>query len=240
MKRHLLIGVFSLLVLFTATHAVEACRCMRSLILPLQGNQTCGDYWSAEAVFIGFAEKVELDEKTYTIKVTFQVDRPFRGIAEKTAEIYMMSGCHYPFVQGERYFVYARKQQDGKLSESACGPSLKLRDAKKDLECAEEIADGKAGTRISGMVIRDVPVSGPVDLKDKGVSNVGVIIRSDTNTYKTRTDENGIYLFSNFPSDLYHVSIDVPQGFREDPWEAWSPKVIAKPCGVKPFPIEKN
>lgn len=145
------LAILSFLLFFAGESEVEACSCFGRP----QGVQTCGYYWNSDEVFIGLAEKVEIDERVGGMKVTFSVERPIRGASEKTIEVFTSANtasCGYPFKQGKRYFVYARKGQDGKLSESLCGPTTPLEDAEDDLEYAKEIEGGKLGSRIWGRV----------------------------------------------------------------------------------------
>jgi hypothetical protein len=184
----------------------------------VKGVQTCGYYWPAESVFIGSAEKVEIDNKIGSMKVTLSVERSFRGNNEGSVEIFTSASeasCGYPFKQGETYFVYGRKGQDGKYHESLCGPTTLLDDAEDDLEYAKDIEDGKLGTRIFGQVLDDWQPT----LKDKRatvpLSGIEVTIKSKNKIFKTRTGEKGAYLFKDIPKDNYQVFAEFPKGYRE-------------------------
>ena len=239
MKRSLLIIGFVVLFVLASAYEVKACRCGGPRTFhQLQGNQTCGYYWGADAVFVGVADKIEIDQAKYTVKVTFSVEKPIRGTSGKTVEIFtnVSEGmCGYPFEQGERYFVYGHKGQGGNLTEGLCGPTVKLKDARDDLEYVEELAAGKLGTRFSGSVTEDKQGIEYDQRNDKPLPDIEITIRSATKTYKTRTDENGTYVFRDFPKDTYRVSAEFPQGVKEINWESWPSTVFANPCAAKPF-----
>ncbi len=205
------------LFLLIGTNSVEACNCA-GRPQGAKGIQTCGYYWGSENVFIGLAEKVEIDREIGSMKVTFAVEKSIRGINEKIVEIFTSDNegsCGYPFKQGERYFVYGRKGSDGKYHESLCGWTTLLKDAEEDLEYVKDIEEGKLGTRIWGSVYEDKQAT----LKDKRtfepLANIEITIKSKKNKYKTLTDEKGKYLFKDVPKDSYQVFAKLPKGYRE-------------------------
>jgi hypothetical protein len=217
MKKIFCLAAVLILFLLVGANAVEACMC-EGRRQGVKGIQTCGYYWSSESVFIGLAEKVEIDNKIGSMKVTFSVEKSIRGTNEKTVEIFTCSNegcCGYPFKQGERYFVYGRKRQDGKYHESLCGPTVLLKDAEDDLEYVKDIEEGKPGTRIWGNVYEDKQMT----LKDKRtfepLPNIEITIVSKKNKFKTSTNEKGNYLFKDVPKDNYQVYAKLPAGYRE-------------------------
>lgn len=241
MKRSLLVIGFVVLFVLAGAYEVKACRCFgRTSFQQLQGNQTCGYYSGADAVFVGVAEKIETDQANLSVKVTFSVEKPIRGTSGKRAEILTSTMCGYPFEQGERYFVYGRKGQDGNLTEGMCGPTVKLKDARDDLEYVEELAAGKLGTRFSGSVIQDKQGVEYDQRNDKPLPDIEITIRSAKKTYKTRTDENGVYVFKDFPKDTYRVSAELPHGVREINPQVYQSSQFANPCGGKIFRVSSK
>lgn len=217
MKHFSILIFLFILFLLIGTKEVAACSC-KGRPQGVKGIQTCGYYQRSENIFIGLAEKVEIDNKIGSMKVTFSVEKLIRGTDEKTVEIFTSSdtaSCGYPFKQGERYFVYGRKNTDGKFHESLCGPTTLLKNAADDLEYVKDIEDGKPGTRIFGSVYDDKQPT----LKDKRtfepLPEIEITIKSKQNEYKTLTDEKGNYLFKDVPKDQYQVFAKLPKGYRE-------------------------
>lgn len=217
MKHFSILIFLFILFLSVGIKEVAACSC-KGRPQGVKGVQTCGYYWGIENIFIGLAEKVEIDNKIGSMKVTFSVEKSIRGTNEKTVEIFTSSDtgtCGYPFKQGERYFVYGRKNTDGKFHESLCGPTTLLKDAEDDLEYVKDIEAGKPGTRIFGSVYDDKQTT----LKDKRtfepLPEIEITIKSKQNEYKTLTDEKGNYLFRDVPKDQYQVFAKLPKGYRE-------------------------
>ncbi len=217
MKKTFSLVALSVLFLLVGTNIAEACSCV-GRPQGVKGVQTCGYYWGTEDIFIGLAEKVEIDNKIGSMKVTFAVEKSIRGKNEKNVEVFTSSNegsCGYPFKQGERYFVYGRKGQDGKYHESLCGPTTLMKDADDDIEYVKAIEEGKLGTRIWGSVYEDKQPT----LKDKRtfemLSGIEITIKSKQKKYKTVTDEKGNYLFKDVPKDNYQVFAKLPKGYRE-------------------------
>lgn len=217
MKHFPILIFLFILFLSVGIRDVAACDCI-GRPQGVKGVQTCGYYWANENIFIGLAQKVEVDNKIGLMKVTFSVEKSIRGTNEKTVEIFTSSSeasCGYPFKQGERYFVYGRKGADGKFHEFLCGATTLLKDAADDLEYVKDIEDGKPGTRIFGSVYDDRQPT----LKDKRtfepLAEIEITIKSKQNEYKTVTDEKGNYLFKDVPKDRYQVFAKLPKGYRE-------------------------
>lgn len=241
--KHFSVLIFLLFsFLLIETKEVAACSCI-GRPQGARGIQTCGYYLGSENIFIGLAEKVEIDNKIGSMKVTFSVEKSIRGTTEKTVEIFTSSStasCGYPFKQGERYFVYGRKNTDGKFRESLCGPTTLLKDAEDDLQYVKDIEDGKPGTRIFGNVYDDRQAT----LKDKRtfepLPEIEITIKSKQNEYKTLTDEKGNYLFKDVPKERYQVFAKLPKGYRELFVRADLTEHFAGGCGGSNFRVTRQ
>ena len=233
---------FSIFLLLIGISEAWACSC-QGRVQGVKGTQTCGYYWNSENVFIGTAEKLEVDNKTGSMKVTFSVERSVRGNNENTVEIFTSAStasCGYPFKQGERYFVYGRKGQDGKYHESLCGPTTLLKDAEDDLEYVKDIEAGKLGTRIFGNVFDDRQPT----TKDKRaavpLSGIGITIKSKKHKFRTLTDEKGNYLFKDIPKDNYQVFAELPEGYRELFTRQDLTEHFAGSCSISSFRVTRQ
>ena len=178
-------------------------------------------YWSANFVFTGLVEKFTADEQaaltarqltvsdTYTPVhnlVKFTVEKNYRGTNREKIEII----SSFNFKEGERYFVYALPSKNGKiyqLDDGECGKSpILLKDAKDDIEYAEEIAAGKIGTRIYGAVTQSI--SGTLQ-QIFPLAEIEITIKSKVNTFTTKTDAVGKYVFKNIPTGEYEITAKV-------------------------------
>lgn len=189
-------------------------------------------YWSASFVFTGTVEKFTADEQaalavqqltvsdTYipvhnTVK--FAVEKNYRGANQKTIEF----TSSFNFAEGARYFVYAVTNKDGKiyqLDNGECGkPPILLKDAKEDIDYAEEIAAGKIGTQISGTVIQ--LIFGGLQ-QNFPLAGIEITIKSKASTFTTKTDAAGKYVFKNIPPDEYEITAKVPPGMHEKEFAA--------------------
>ncbi len=194
--------------------------------IPIVGYQDL-PYWRADSVFIGTVVKFTPDTKTIPrdkILVTdsyqhvdnsvrFAVQKKYRGKIGKNIEIVST----FNFKEGEQYFVYAINGKDQKvyqLDNRECGrPPMVLKDAQEDLEYAEEIAEGKLGTRIFGFVFEDHQTLGAAR-QNIPLENIEVTIRSEKHSFSTKTDEKGKYLFTDIPPAEYNITAATPDGLR--------------------------
>lgn len=189
-------------------------------------------YWRAEIVFAGVVESFQIDEQavetvrqtrvsdTYTHfsnRVRFVVEKAYRGNPERKLEIISSFG----FKEGERYFVYAVAGKDGRvfqLDNGECGsPPLLLERAADDVEYAEEIAAGKLGTRISGSVLEDAWRLGTAR-QPRPLADVEITLKNKKDTFTSRTDDKGKYIFKNIAPGEYTITAATPDGLRVKPF----------------------
>ncbi|MEQ1606046.1 MAG: carboxypeptidase-like regulatory domain-containing protein [Pyrinomonadaceae bacterium] len=143
------------------------------------------------------------------------VEKQFRGELGNEVEI---SSTSY-FKEGESYFLYAFRGNDGKLrkvGDGMCGtPPNLLKEAKSDIEYAEDIDSGKIGTRIYGTVSQDKQETVKTPLQNVPLAGIEVTIRNESETFTTRTDRSGKFAFKNVPKGSYNISAAVTDGLRE-------------------------
>ena len=103
------------------------------------GGAPCQEFWRADAVFAGTvvgSGKInvgegELKQEMRLVRLT--VDQPIRGM--QSAEVEVITGwgggdCGYAFKLGQRYLVYAyREEGDKRLSTSICTRTRLLKKA---------------------------------------------------------------------------------------------------------------
>ncbi len=221
--KHFLFLAFSVVFIFFGASQIYGQRAC-SPILDYQDLP----YWRANFVFTGVVEKFTADKNTVSPgdiittdsyrpvynSVRFTVEKKYRGTVDKDIEI----TSSFNFKEGGKYFVYAVTGKDGKiyqLDNGECGaPPVLLENAKDDLEYAEEIAAGKTGTRIFGSVFEDAQRLG-TQRQNVPLENVEVTIKSQKDSFTTRTDKKGKYIFKNIPPGEYKISTSTLKSLRE-------------------------
>jgi hypothetical protein len=106
-----------------------ACSCIPS---PPVGEEFERD----SAVFSGSVLSIkEVKSKFESIKITFQVDRIWKGISETEVSIYTRrdsASCGYSFKEGESYLIYAGNTE-GKLTTGLCSLTKELSSEDQDI-----------------------------------------------------------------------------------------------------------
>jgi hypothetical protein len=237
-QARILIFLFAFLFILSIVNQAQACSCIGRQSFGKNFQPACS-YWSADVVFIGLAEKVEIVEvgttpqnKYSKMVVKFSVEKAIRGVEGKTVEVETSpstASCGYRFKQGERYFAYFRRDKDGILREHLCGPTVLLENAEADLEYLRAIERGETGGRVFGsasqITSQSLKMQNPrIPLADIVITlksvKTGNSKRNKSKKYKKRkfstlTDKDGFYLFKEIPEGLYIVEADLPEGFRE-------------------------
>lgn len=200
---------------------------------PRQGDgfHPCLTYWHAEAVFTGQVVGVSFarmgaDGKPapFSEKIfQFAVDKAFRGVEGPTVEIITNpngASCGYNFIQGQRYFVYAGRDRNGKLTQHLCDPTVPLDKAARDLAYAEQVMRGEVkGAWIVGAVVKHER-SSYVDYGTKSpLAGIEVMLEEAYPAPKflaqTVTNSDGVYEFRGLGAGNYRVRAAYPVGPRE-------------------------
>ena len=216
--------ILKLLLIFAAllflVDQASACSCYGQRQDP--GFHPVMVYWSNDAVFTGQVTEITLTapEQGYLSQkaVHFSFDKAFKGVDGPTIDIITnpnTPSCGYPFKQGQRYFVYAKRDKDGKLKEFLCGPTVPLEAATHDLAYAEEVMSGAVkGASIVGAVIKYERS----DVKDYGtrspVPGVEVVLEQGGELAKTVTNGEGKYAFHGLSVGIYRVRAALPTDLR--------------------------
>jgi hypothetical protein len=224
LKRIIIITVVltvSMLSVFSAS--AEACSCVSTF----SGLQPCQSYWGAAAVFAGQVTDISIISQdfgdgrvSYGGKlVRFSLEQSFRGVDGQSVEILTGMGgadCGYDFKQGERYFVYAhRNQKNGKLGAGICDRTRPLSNAGADLEYARAVARGKTGGIIFGIVLRYTRDTYPDYGNHKGIEGVPVTIEGNKRRFNLLTDGDGRFQLDGLPAGGYKVWAGLPSNLRK-------------------------
>jgi carboxypeptidase family protein len=218
-----IIAALTISLLSAFNTRVEACSCLSTF----SGVQPCQNYWSAAAVFVGQATDISIISQNSgngTVRyggkrVRFSLIEAFRGVTGQTVEVWTGLGggdCGYDFKQGDRYFVYAyRNQEDGKLGAGICSRTAPLSNASADLEYARAVARGKTGGIIFGIVVRYTRDTYLDYGEYKGVEGIPVIVERNDKRFNLLTDNKGMFQLDGFPAGGYKVWAEPPGNFRK-------------------------
>ena len=109
-----------LLAWVCGARTAEACNCASRSV-------RCGppgDFWRADAVFTGRVLSVErVGARSSEHRVRVRMLQRFRGSLTTPGGdvlVFTPAVCRYPFKTGEEYFVYAVRQDDGRMTTSIC------------------------------------------------------------------------------------------------------------------------
>ena len=216
-----------------------ACTCAGPRTFGGKNFQPCGVFWRADVVFIGKVDKISYEkegigEKARYSKMIahFSVEKAVRGVNEQTVQVETSpstASCGYPFKEGEEYFVYLTRGQDGKLAEHLCGATVLLKNAQPDLEYLNAVESGEKGGRVFGNVWRYAQASFKDRVSNAGLAGINVKLSSVEvedvgkknkpkyikRSFETKTNEDGFYMFLGVPEGTYIVEADIPKNFRE-------------------------
>ena len=215
--------LFVLAALLFLTDKATACTCAG--LRDLDGYHPCMAYRRADAVFTGQVESIRRDIESWQHVVRFSVDEAYRGVQGRTVEVVTnpnTPSCGYPFKEGQRYFVYAQRAKNGKLTESLCGPTVRLGEATRDVSYARAAMAGEKGARIVGAVVKVERTSVKEYPKKSAMPHVRVTLERWNQPWetisRTVTDAEGRYEFKGVGVGEYRVRAMLPK----PGWE-WTP-----------------
>lgn len=190
------------------------------------------NYWQSGAVFAGTVTEIvsvprEYGEgeqrRTYTERVArFEVEEWFRGERGRTVEVVsgQTSACVYDYRPGEKYFVYAGRSSDGRLSASLFSRTRPLAEAAADLAYARDIARGEEGARIFGLVQRFSRVHGHDWGSFAPVAGVAVSVEGhDGRRWDAVTDARGQFEVRGARPGHYVVRAQLSENLRVSKFE---------------------
>jgi len=214
-KGYRFIGVLLLALAGFLPGRSEACSC-------ISGGPPCQEYFRFDAVFTGVVQSIgELDDTQEAPflrrRVAISIDRGYRGVDGKTAEIVTGGGggdCGYAFTRGQRYLVYARRAPDGRLTVSICSRTRPIAEAADDLRYIETMPASSAGARVSGTVKhweRDFATGQTRSYPP--LASAQVHLRGPAGAKTAQTDEAGRYEITGIRPGKYEVEVLPPPAF---------------------------
>lgn len=121
--RKVVLLIFSIALFSFYGQAAYGCSCRE--VAPDKKQRVNYKKWLKDfngAVFVGQVIKIEKDEARYEVKVTFEVEKYWKGVEMSQAFIYTaMDGaaCGVTYVEGKNYFVIANPS-GGKFHTDLC------------------------------------------------------------------------------------------------------------------------
>lgn len=169
-------------------------------------------YWNSSEIFVGLVKEISAGRG---LKTEFIIEKSFRGIDEKSVVIYTLRLSKESFFkQGEHYLIYAYRGPNGLYYIRDCSSAVLLKNAKEHLAYIEDIAVGKTGTRIYGVINQYEQEKYFSTRITVPLAKIKVTIQNKDNKFSTETDENGKYIFKNIPAGFYDVKAEIPNGLR--------------------------
>jgi protocatechuate 3,4-dioxygenase beta subunit len=218
----------------------------------------CEAFWRADAVFAGTvvkSGKIKLDDgagdkRDYRL-VHLTVDQPIRGM--QTAEVDVITGwgggdCGFGFSVGERYLVYAYREEKGqRLGTSICTRTRLLSEAGDDLAFVKSLPSSSANGLVFGTVSKRNFEWKEGDSWEKPVADVAVTVEGQNAQYDAVTDDKGKFRIEGVPPGKYLVKLKLPPGLIRPTGKDESGKtaeneveVVAHGCVETPFYLESD
>lgn len=233
----LLLGI--LIVVSLASQTANACSCGGP-------GAPCESYGAASAVFAGTVistregprpkrgERSEVDWTPRAVK--FSVEQPYLGVAGTEVEVFTGRGggdCGYGFQIGQRYLVYAYRNQD-KLTTSICTRTKLFSNATEDLAFLGTLSSARPGVTIHGSVIRQE------GKKDEPLNpDILITIEGESQRKEIRPDAEGRYRVTGLPPGKYKVTLHLPDTLTT--WENESEITVSdRGCGGVGWYVNDN
>jgi len=219
MERRSYILGFSLVTIFLAARAVQACSCAG-------GASPCQEYGRVAAVFVGTPIAVrtvarpsspDQDELDYWAprRFTFSIETSFLGVASTEAEVSTGLGggdCGYDFKIGQRYVVYAYKSgKAGRLITSICTRTNLFDKATEDIEFLRTLQSRQPGVTISGQVRRmRQKVAEGDSIAIESERDFTLVIEGENNRKEIQTDAQGRFTLTGLSPGKFKITLQLP------------------------------
>jgi hypothetical protein len=204
-------------VLFPAANA-QACTCVSA------PGPACQEAWkdSVGAVFLGRVVQIE-GVDTDTIRVTIEIEESFRGVSGKSVQIFTAASedaCGYPFVQGERYLVFAGIRGT-ELIVDLCGATKPAKDANDNIVYLRSLPLLPTTARVYGTLNRYTydpnfkpksrPSPGAEDRAMAPLAGTVIRVRARDGDHEAIVDNEGIWEVDRLPPGSYKIIVDLPK-----------------------------
>lgn len=204
-----LLGI--LFVVSLSNQTVNACSCGGS-------GTPCESYGKASAVFVGTVVAVRENERPQKpdrnndvywppMAYKFSVEQSYLGVAGTEVEVftgYSGGDCGYEFKTGQRYLVYALRNQD-KLITSICTRTRSFSNATEDLAFLGTLSSAAQGVTIYGGIMNREGESEPLS------PDILFTIEGESERKEIRPDAEGRFLISGLRAGKYKLGVKLPE-----------------------------
>ena len=195
-----------------------ACSCLDS-------GPPCEAWGKADGVFLGRVVDISsfdvsgdsdlilgdsrlIAKETY-LRVRFQVESSFRGVADRTVEVTTSAnsggGCGYPFELNRRYVVYAGMGPDNILTTGLCSRTRRVENAAEDVSFFRSLVTAPPRARVFGQLgfQESVPLLSKPNLGP--LVGARVVVEGAGGLRETQTDTQGRYEITGLLAGTYQV-----------------------------------
>lgn len=149
----------------------------------------------------------------------FRVDERFADIVTGEALVHSGRGggdCSIWFKQGEQYLVFADRSDDGSLSAWLCSQTQPASGARPLLAELRAARDGQPIASLFGVLSRvQQPYDGVLDPDfNRVLPGVSLQFTGEKQTFRTKTDEFGVYRLYDVPEGDYKILADLPKNLE--------------------------
>ena len=179
----------------------------------------CLEYWQADAIFIGVANRVEhIPNNTdlllgpyMRMTVHFTIEETFKGVGG-TGLVLDLDYCGHRFKEGERYLVYAHRKHNSQELDVRAGSTRTrpLSEAAEDLQYIRGLASAEPGSRVFGKVTQFTYYIRKHDHDVEPLQNIKIVLEGNNNRQEALTDSQGRYEFRRLPAGTYRVRAKLP------------------------------
>jgi hypothetical protein len=179
----------------------------------------CVEYWRTQAVFIGVANRVVTVPNNpdlafdpyFKATVYFTIEEAFKGVGG-TGVVINLDDCGYRFKEGERYLVYAHRNNNSQELHVLAGftRTRPLSEAAEDLQYIRGLASAEPGSRVFGKVTQLTLNVKEGNLDADPLRETRVTLEGNNHRQELFTDSEGKYEFKRLPKGTYRIRAELP------------------------------
>jgi hypothetical protein len=158
----------------------------------------CVAYQRAKVIFVGTTKEIQENDSLWH-KVSFSIERTFKGQVEKTITISYVANCNYKFEVGKQYLIYA-DELGPRLGLGPCSIALKIEDTNKHIEYLTALKEGKESFLVQGMLVDPL----------KDFSQSKVIVSNGEKQFESKLEKQGWYSVIVDKAATYSVKLLIP------------------------------
>jgi hypothetical protein len=147
------------------------------------------------------------------------VDQRFLNVPSGPVDVVTigLSTCAYDFTRGEKYVVYAKRLDDGRLTTGICSRTRRLAEAAEDVKYLSALPAAGTGARVYGRINEWVHHPADGEGVDYGpLEHITVSVGSGGLVRDLETDIDGQYELQGVPLGPVSISVATPSGFSPE------------------------